>query len=163
MACVFLLALFCTPLIFAESLENVISLEEGQIEYYIFLDKMYNNPDDYEWSKGVDSSGDSYVLASEKNDTFPTYIYFYNLSDDAIDEEYNYFLDYSMGLLRDSDNETTGSINEDYIFANVVNPDPTMYPYGTYIGNKYYFTNMQDIPYSKFNMIWVSGAFVMDL
>ena len=98
-----------------------------------------------------------------KNSTFPSYYYFYNLTEEAIDNEYNYFMGYALGLLRDDDNETTGSIGEDYIYAKIANPNPKMYPYGTYIGNKYYFMDMQDIPYSKFNMVWESGSFVIDL
>lgn len=148
----------------AGNLNEIIPVDEGQIEYFIFIDKGYGITDPYsfDWSKGVDSAGDEYVLAVEKNSTFPTYYYFYNLDVDSLDSEYNFWLSQSMKLLRDDDAETTGSINEDYIYCKTKNTDTSLYPYGNYIGNKFYFTDMQRIPYSKFNMVWESGAMVMD-
>ena len=164
------LLLFCFVLMFgfgsicAGDLNEVIPVDEGQIDYFIFIDKGYGitDPHTFDWSRGVDSSGDEYVLAVERNSTFPTYYYFYNLDEESLDSEYDYWFSLSMELLRDDDSETTGSINEDYIFCSMKNTDTTMYPYGNYIGNKLHFTDMQRIPYSKFNMVWESGAMVMD-
>ena len=164
------LLLFCFALMLgidsmcAGELNEVIPVDEGQIDYFIFIDKGYGitDPHTFEWSKGVDSSGDEYILAINQSSTFPTYYYFYNLDEESLDSEYDYWLSHSMELLRDDDNETTGSINEDYIFCKMKNTDKDTYPYGDYIGHKFYFTDMQRIPYSKFNMVWESGGLVMD-
>lgn len=163
-ALVIVLLVLIAGSLYADTLDNVIPVDEGQIDYFVFLYDGFGLTDPYsfDWSKGVDSAGDEYVLAVDNNSYYPTYYYFYNLSDEALEDEYNYFVGYAMGLMMDDDKETTGSIGEDYIFCNIPNSDPKAYPYGTYIGNKYYFTSMQEIPYTKFNMVWESGAMVMD-
>lgn len=159
--CAILLFGICLSL-YSATLEETISAEDGLVEYYVWMDMRYHDPANYDWSVGVDESGDKYVLAVEKNYTFPNYYYFYLLDESSLDEEYNYFAGYALGLLRDTDKETTGSIGDDYIFTKTANTDRRTYPYGEYIGNKFHFIPMQKIPYTKFNLVWESGAMVMD-
>jgi len=163
-----LLSLVCLVLLivplFAKELQEVIPPEEGMIEYFIFIDGGWglDDPYSYDWSKGVDSSGDEYVMAVSDSPYYPTIYYFYNLSNDKLDEEYDYWTAKALSLKRDSDNETIGSINDDYIFLKLPNNDRKTFKYGEYIGHKFYFTNYQRIPYTKFNLVWKSGSMVVD-
>lgn len=148
----------------AKELQEVVPLEEGMIEYFFFIDGGWgiDDPFSYDWSKGVDEGGDEYVMAKSEYDFAPTFYVFYNLSEEKLDEEYDYWTSKALSLKRDKDDNTTGSIKDEYIFLNLPNTDKKTFKYDDYIGHKFYFMDSQRIPYSKFNLVWVYGSSVMD-
>ena len=161
-----LLLLLCILLMssFAGELQKVIPPEDGMIEYFFFIDGGWgiDDPYSYDWSKGVDESGDEYVMA-KSNSFFSTIYVFYNLSENKLEEEYDYWTSMAIKLKRDKDENTNGSIKDEYIFLNLPNTDKRTFPYSDYIGHKFYFMNVQRIPYTKFNMVWEYGSSVIDI
>lgn len=161
---IFVFVLISSSLL-ADSLESIIPPNEGMIEYYFFIDGGWGlqDPYSYDWSKGVDSSGDNYILAKSQNEYMPNYYYFYFLPESELEGEYDYWVKMALSQKKDSDPDTTGSIGDESIFVNLPNTNKKTYPMGDYIGNKVFFMNMQNIPYTKFNLVWESGYGVMDL
>ena len=163
-----LVALFFVLLVtfpvMAGELQDVIPIEEGMIEYFFFIDGGWgiDDPYSYDWSKGVDDSGDEYVMAKSDSIYSPTVYVFYKLSEAKLEEEYDYWTSMALKLKRDKDENTTGSIQDKYIFLNLPNTDKRTFKYSDYIGHKFYFMDSQHIPYSKFNMVWEYGSSVMD-
>ena len=158
------LLIFVFP-VMADQLKDVVPPEEGMIEYFFFIDGGWgiDDPYEYDWSKGVDESGDSYVMAKSDSTYSPTFYVFYNLSEMKLEEEYDYWTSMALKLKRDKDENTTGSIQDKYIFVKLPNSDKKTFKYSDYIGHKFYFMDSQHIPYTKFNLVWVYGSTVMDI
>lgn len=155
--------LFVLPA-YSGELQDVIPIEEGMIEYFFFIDGGWglDDPYSYDWSKGVDNNGDEYVMAISDIYFSPTIYVFYKLSEEKIEEEYDYWTSMALKLKRDNDENTTSSIQDEYVFLNLPNDDRKTFKYDDYIGHKFYFMDSQHIPYSKFNLVWEYGSSVMD-
>lgn len=159
---IILLALLLAGSAFAMELKELISPEEGLIEYFIFLDKNWDDSYEFDWTKGVDEQGREYVKAELLDSWYSVIYVFYNLSETEVDDMYDTLTMQALKLNRDKDENTAGSVQDEFIFMNLVNEEKNIFIYDDYIGHKYFFMDAQNIPYSKFSVVWVHGNGVYD-